>query len=180
MAEAQPNIEPTITDVDDVTDQYLTFVLDGEEYGVEILKVQEIKGWDVATPVPNMPDYVLGVINLRGTVVPIIDLRKHFSLEGITFTPTTVIIVVKIANDESDHTVGIVVDGVSEVYRFKRSEVQPPPDLGNRISTEFVRGLVAVEDKMVILLEINRLIKTSVVDATVAATCSTEAVTADA
>lgn len=169
MATAQANIDPgDITAVEDATDQYLTFMLDGEEYGVEILQVQEIKGWDVATPVPNTPDYVLGVINLRGAVVPVIDLRRHFNLEPITFDPTTVIIVVKVAGEGSDRTVGIVVDAVSEVYRFKRGDVQPSPDLGNSVSTEVIRGLVAVEDKMVILLEINRLINSGVLD-TVAA-----------
>lgn len=147
-----------------MADQYLTFMLDGEEYAVEILQVQEIKGWDVATPVPNMPDYVLGVINLRGAIVPVVDLRRRFSLDDASFGPTTVIIVVKVADDESDRTVGIVVDAVSEVYRFNRADVQPPPDLGSTISTEYVRGLVAVDDKMVILLEISQLINSGVLD----------------
>lgn len=147
-----------------MTDQYLTFMVDGEEYAVEILQVQEIKGWDTVTPVPNTPDYVMGVINLRGAVVPIIDLRKRFHLDAITFGPTTVIIVVKVVDEDSERTVGVVVDAVSEVYRFNREDVQPPPDLGNAIGTEFVRGLVAVEDKMVILLEINRLINSDILD----------------
>ncbi len=180
MTAAQSQIDPTeISDVDAMADQYLTFMLDGEEYAVEILQVQEIKGWDTATPVPNTPDYLLGVINLRGAVVPVIDLRRHFNLEGITFDPTTVIIVVKVEGAETDRTVGIVVDAVSEVYRFKRADVQPPPDLGNAISTEFVRGLVAVEDKMVILLEINRLINSGVLDIAVEAAGDAEAVAAE-
>lgn len=152
------------SDMHGMADQYLTFLLDGEEYAVEILQVQEIKGWDAATPVPNTPDYVLGVINLRGSVVPVVDLRKRFNLDNISFGPTTVIIVVKVVAEESERTVGIVVDAVSEVYRFNRSEVQPPPDLGNAIGTEFVRGLVAVDDKMVILLEIDQLINSGVLD----------------
>lgn len=147
-----------------MADQYLTFMLDGEEYAVEILQVQEIKGWDTVTPVPNTPDYVMGVINLRGAVVPIIDLRKRFNLDAIIFGPTTVIIVVKVVDEDSERTVGVVVDAVSEVYRFNREDVQPPPDLGNAIGTEFVRGLVAIEDKMVILLEINQLINSGVLD----------------
>lgn len=181
MTAAQTQVDPAdIDDIDAMADQYLTFMLDGEEYAVEILQVQEIKGWDTATPVPNTPDYMLGVINLRGAIVPVIDLRRHFNLEGITFDPTTVIIVVKVETaDESDRTVGIVVDAVSEVYRFKRADVQPPPDLGSAISTEFVRGLVAVEDKMVILLEINRLINSGVLDIAVEATGDAEAATAE-
>lgn len=155
-----------LTEVASMTDQYLTFMLEGEEYAVEILQVQEIKGWDSVTPVPNTPDYVLGVINLRGAVVPIVDLRKRFNLDGIKFSPTTVIIVVKVTDSDSEHIVGIVVDAVSEVYRFNKDDVQPLPDLGNTISTEYVRGLVAIDDKMVILLEINRLISSAVLEIT--------------
>lgn len=180
MTTAQTSSEPAeMSDVDGMADQYLTFMLDGEEYAVEILQVQEIKGWDTATPVPNTPDYVLGVINLRGAVVPVIDLRRHFNLEATVFDTTTVIIVVKVAGEESDRTVGIVVDAVSEVYRFQRSDVQPPPELGSTINTEFVRGLVAVDDKMVILLETNRLINSGVLDIATEPAASTEAEIAD-
>lgn len=153
-----------LTEVASMTDQYLTFMLQGEEYAVEILQVQEIKGWDSVTPVPNTPDYVLGVINLRGAVVPIVDLRKRFNLDAIKFSPTTVIIVVKVTDSDSENIVGIVVDAVSEVYRFNKDDVQPLPDLGNTISTEYVRGLVAMDNKMVILLEINRLISSAVLE----------------
>lgn len=153
-----------LTEVASMTDQYLTFMLQGEEYAVEILQVQEIKGWDSVTLVPNTPDYVLGVINLRGAVVPIVDLRKRFNLDAIKFSPTTVIIVVKVTDSDSENIVGIVVDAVSEVYRFNKDDVQPLPDLGNTISTEYVRGLVAMDDKMVILLEINRLISSAVLE----------------
>ncbi len=149
-----------------IADQYLTFLLDGEEYGLEILRVQEIKGWEAVTPMPNTPVYVLGVINLRGAVVPVIDLRKRFNLEGTTFGPSTVIIVLKISNSDLERVVGFVVDAVSEVYRFDRDDVQPPPDLGNSISTEYLRGLVMVEEKMVILLEVNRLIGSGVLEIT--------------
>lgn len=138
--------------------QYLTFMLAGEEYGVEILKVQEIKGWDKVTPIPNTPEHVLGVLNLRGAVVPIIDLRKRFSLESIAYGPTTVVIVVKMLQDEQDRTVGLVVDAVADVYRLESSEIQPPPEMGGTIHTEFVRGLATVSEKMVILLEVDSLI----------------------
>ncbi len=142
----------------DVAGQYLTFLLAGEEYGVEILRVQEIKGWDSATPIPNTPEHVLGVLNLRGAIVPIFDLRKCFDLECIPYGPTTVVIVVKIVSKNQDHTVGLVVDAVSEVYKLEAELIQPAPDMGGSIRTEFVRGLATVEDKMLILMEIDAFI----------------------
>lgn len=138
--------------------QYLTFMLAGEEYGVEILKVQEIKGWDRATPIPNAPEYVLGVLNLRGAVVPIIDLRCRFGIEMVPYGPTTVVIVVKMQDDDQERTVGMVVDGVADVYRLEDDDIQPPPEMGATMHTEFVGGLATVDKKMVILLEVDRLI----------------------
>ncbi len=160
MAASQKQMEEITQPAEsgDAGGQYLTFMLAGEEYGVEILKVQEIKGWDTATPIPNTPDYVLGVLNLRGAVVPIIDLRKRFSLESVPYGATTVVIVVKMAHEDQERTVGLVVDAVADVYRLEGGEIQPPPDMGGTVHTEFVRGLATVEEKMVILLEIDRLI----------------------
>ena len=160
MAASQQHIEDITLQAEsgDAGGQYLTFMLAGEEYGVEILKVQEIKGWDNATPIPNTPEYVLGVLNLRGAVVPIIDLRQRFNLESIPYGATTVVIVVKMAHEDQERTVGLVVDAVADVYRLESSEIQPPPDMGGTVHTEFVRGLATVEEKMVILLEIDRLI----------------------
>ncbi len=146
------------TDAGDAAAQYLTFLLAGEEYGVEILRVQEIKGWDSATPIPNTPEHVLGVLNLRGAIVPIIDLRKRFDLESIPYGPTTVVIVVKMINENQERTVGLVVDAVSEVYKLESEEIQTAPDMGGNISTEFIRGLATVEDKMLILLEVDELV----------------------
>ena len=142
----------------DAGGQYLTFMLAGEEYGVDILKVQEIKGWDKATPIPNTPEHVLGVLNLRGSVMPIIDLRKRFDLESAAFSATTVVIVVKVLHETQERTIGLVVDAVADVYRLENGEIQPPPDMGGAIHTEFVRGLATLDEKMVILLEIDRLI----------------------
>ena len=133
-------------------------MLAGEEYGAEILKVQEIKGWESATPIPNTPEYMLGVLNLRGAVVPIVDMRKCFGLESIPYGPTTVVIVVKMLHDGRERTVGLVVDAVADVYRLEHDEIQPPPDMGGAVHANFVRGLATVEEKMVILLEIDRLI----------------------
>lgn len=159
----------------DAGGQYLTFMLAGEEYGVEILKVQEIKGWDTATPIPNTPDHVLGVLNLRGAIVPIFDLRKRFALDTIDYGPTTVVIVVKMLHDGQERTVGLVVDAVADVYRLESSEIQPPPDMGGAIDTEFVRGLATVDDKMVILLEIDRLIDFNEADTAALASADADA-----
>lgn len=144
-------------------DQYLTFMLGNEEYGVEILRVQGIQGWDSATPIPNAPDYVLGVTNLRGSVVPIIDLRRRFDLVNRDFTPTTVVIVVRVESPIQDRTVGMVVDGVSEVYSVAADDIQPAPEFGGDIDTEFIKGLSTVDDRMLILLEIDKLLNESVV-----------------
>lgn len=142
--------------VDEATNQYLTFFLAGEEYGVNILRVQEIKGWTSVTKVPNTDQHVLGVINLRGTVVPIIDLRKRFGLEGIEFGPLTVVIVLKIQGSR-EQTVGIVVDAVSDVYHVAADSINLPPESCGGIDSNFVSGLVTMEDKMVILLDLDEL-----------------------
>lgn len=140
--------------------QYLTFMLAGEEYGLNILNVQEIKGWEGVTPIPNMPSHILGIINLRGTVVPIVDLRRCFALDPNSFGTTTVVIMVKIDMDGDQRVVGIVVDAVSEVYNVNMNEVEPAPTMNTAVQTEYIRGLATVQDKMVILLDIARLIET--------------------
>jgi len=145
-------------------DQYLTFLLAGEEYGVDILRVQEIKGWDNATPIPNTPNYIKGVINLRGTIVPIVDLRERFGLEPIPYGPTTVVIVLKVSSETGTRTMGVVVDAVSEVYNIKPEELKAAPNFGQAISTDFVLGLATVDEKMVIVLDIDHLLNSSVLD----------------
>jgi purine-binding chemotaxis protein CheW len=139
-------------------DQLLTFILADEEYGVDILRVQEIKGWDSVTPIPNTPEYILGVINLRGTIVPIIDLRIRFGLESIPYGPTTVVIMLKVMSEKGSRTMGIVVDGVSDVYNIAEEAIKPRPDFGSVISIDFVRGLATVGESMVIVLDIDHLL----------------------
>ena len=140
--------------------QYLTFILAGEEYGVDILRVQEIKGWDNVTPIPNTPRYIRGVINLRGTIVPIIDLRDRFSLESVPYGPTTVVIVLKVMNGEKSRIMGIVVDAVSEVYNIEQDAMKEPPDFGTMISIDYIEGLATVDEKMIIMLDIDHLLNT--------------------
>jgi len=134
--------------------QYLTFKLHQEEYGVEILKVQEIKGFTQVTPVPNTPAYVRGVINLRGTVVPVLDLRARFRMESADYNQFTVIIVVNL----HDRIVGLVVDAVSDVLNFRHEDVEPTPDFGVGVDTSFITGLAKVEDRLVLLLNLECLV----------------------
>lgn len=138
--------------------QFLTFLIAGEEYGIDILNVQEIKGWGPVTRIPNTEDYVLGVINLRGTVVPVVDMRKRFGMNGADFGPTTVVIVVKLSQHGVDRRVGLVVDAVSEVYQFADDAIQPTPDLVSGTRADFVTGLATVDKKMVILLTVDKLV----------------------
>jgi purine-binding chemotaxis protein CheW len=138
--------------------QYLTFVLGDENYGVDILRVQEIKGWSPVTHIPNTPKYMRGVLNLRGTIVPIVDLRMRFNMDTVEYTQLTVVIVLSVKAGTRERTLGIVVDGVSDVLTIKEGELKPTPDFGGAISTEYIRGLVTVEDKMVMLLDIDLLL----------------------
>jgi purine-binding chemotaxis protein CheW len=140
-------------------EQFLTFVLGGEEYGVTILQVQGIQGWDRVTPIPNTPEFILGVINLRGAIVPIVDLRRRFGMPAAEFGPTTVVIVVRVAQENrNERTLGLVVDAVSEVCNVSAADKKPAPDFGSHIKTDFVKGLATVDKRMVILLDIDRLV----------------------
>ena len=142
--------------------QFLTFVCAGEEYGVDILRVQEIKGWDGITRVPYTPPYLLGVMNLRGVIVPVIDLRARFGLASKPFDSSTVVIVVRVHVAVGEKTVGIVVDAMSEVYNVTADAVKPTPDLGAGADAACVSGLTSVDDKMVMLLDLNRLVTSSI------------------
>lgn len=148
-------------------DEYLTFMLADEEYGVDILRVQGIQGWSPVTPIPRAPEFVLGVTNLRGAVVPIIDLRKRFGIAEQEFGPTTVVIVVNVEDDSQRRVMGMVVDGVSEVYALDSEAVQPPPDFGCSVDTSFIRGLSTVDERMLILLDIDRLLNETVRDSAI-------------
>ena len=138
-------------------EQYLTFLLAGEEYGVDILRVQEIKGLEKVTEIPNTPDFILGVINLRGTVIPVIDMRLRFGMERREYTKLTVVIVVKVELPDRELTLGFVVDTVSDVYSIAAESIEPSPDFGVQVDTTFVAGIASVDDKMVILLDIDNV-----------------------
>lgn len=142
--------------------QYLSFFLGGEEYAMDIHRVQEIKGWDTVTRVPCTPGYILGVINLRGSIVPIIDLRMRFALERAPFDSATVVIVVRVCDAGGGRIVGLVVDAVSDVYGVMRGEIQPAPDVMGTVDQTFVVGLAKLDAKLVIILDIERLVTSSV------------------
>jgi len=138
--------------------QVLTFVLGNETYGVDILRVQEIRGFSAVTKIPHAPSHVLGVLNLRGSIVPIVDLRMRFSLERAEYNAVTVIIVLSVQSANGRRDFGVVVDGVSDVVDVKTAEVRPAPELGSSSATEYILGLVPVADRMVVLLDIDCLI----------------------
>ena len=135
-------------------DQFLTFSVADEEYGVDILKVQEIKGYVPTTRIPNAPPEVVGVLNLRGTIVPIVDVRAKFNLEAITYDAFTVIVVVVV----QDRVMGLIVDSVSDVMNIPPDDIQPPPDFGARQSSHALKGMGKVGDKLIILLDIDALL----------------------
>ncbi|WP_077528732.1 chemotaxis protein CheW [Vreelandella utahensis] len=139
-------------------DQYLTFTLGDEEYGVDILRVQEIRAWDTATPIPNTPPYVKGVINMRGTIVPVVDLRERFGMETLEYTQFTVVVLVKVIHGDRERIMGLIVDALSEVYGINEDQLRPPPEFGTVIRTDFIRGLATMEDKMVIVLDVDSLL----------------------
>ena len=159
MTEAAQSAEGNIgIEINAEEDQYLTFIMANEEYGVDILRVQEIRGWDHVTPIPNTPKYIKGVINLRGTIVPIVDLRQRFGMQGIEYGPTTVVIILRVIRGDVERIMGIVVDAVSDVYNIDSAEIKPAPDFGSVVSIEFVSGLVSIQDKMLIVLDIDQLL----------------------
>lgn len=137
--------------------QFLTFALGQEEYGVEILKIQEIKGFSAITPLPNAPAFIKGVLNLRGTIVPIVDLRKKFSLPEVGYTKFTVIVVVQVQGK----IMGFIVDAVSDVLNVAGADIQPTPDLHRQVDTSFINGLAKAGEKLVILLDIEKVLTTA-------------------
>jgi purine-binding chemotaxis protein CheW len=147
---------PNRTAAREATREVLVFILGGDEYGVDILKVQEIRGYDKVTPIPAAPDYVKGVINLRGTIVPVIDLRVKFRLAQVKYDQFTVVVILRLAT----RVIGVVVDGVSDVMALTASEVRPAPQLGTVVDASFISGVATQGERMVLLLDIERLLST--------------------
>lgn len=138
--------------------QYLTFLLNGEQYGLNILSVQEIRGWEQVTRVPNSPHFVKGVVNIRGNIVPVFDLRRRFGLPEAEYTKETVIIVVRAGTSDEARLMGLVVDAVSDVLVVQEENISTTPEFGADVPTENIRGLVADGDHMVMLLDLESLV----------------------
>lgn len=144
-----------------IGEQYLTFLLGTEEYALPILKVQEIKSWTPVTEVPCTPDYMLGVLNLRGAIVPIFDLRQRFGLPHREFDSTTAVIIAHAQIDDKTHVAGFVVDQVAEVYHFEDANIQKSDDIAASINANFISGLTRTEEKLVIILHLDEILRRS-------------------
>ena len=148
--------------------EFLTFTLGAEEYGIDILKVQEIRGYDAVTRIANAPAFIKGVINLRGVIVPIIDLRIKFRLGEPTYDQFTVVIILNIGK----RVMGAVVDGVSDVIQLSSDDLHPSPEFGSILDTRYILGLGTVENRMIIVMDIEKLMTSqemSLVEASAAA-----------
>lgn len=142
----------------DTEQEYLTFILQGEEYGVDILCVQEIRVWSSVTELPNKPSYIKGVINLRGVIIPIIDLRLRFGQPTLDYNEQTVTIILRQQSKATTMVVGLVVDAVSEVYKFTSQSIRQAPAFGSNIDSCFLKGLASVDEKLIILLDSDSLL----------------------
>jgi purine-binding chemotaxis protein CheW len=148
--------EQTYTEVSPDTDQdqFLTFTLGDEVYAIDILNIREIIDYGNLTTVPMMPAFIRGVINLRGSVVPVVDLAARFGGEPAEITKRTGIIIIEIVDGESTMSIGAVVDGVNEVLEIPPGDIEPPPSFGARIRTDFIRGMGKVNGKFLVLLDV--------------------------
>jgi len=158
MAEATETMNQAIRSMTIKTEKYLTFTLAEEEYGIGILKVKEIIGMMPVTSVPRTPDYVKGVINLRGKVIPVVDLRLKFGMEPIPYSDRTCIIVVEIDSDETTVLIGIVVDSVSEVLNIGGEEIEDAPQFGTSLDTNYILGMAKMDGGVKILLDIDKVL----------------------
>ena len=154
MAQAAESIK------DDVQREgkYLTFCLAEEEYGIGILKIKEIIGMMPITAVPQVPDFVKGVINLRGKVIPVIDLRLRFGIPAMDYTDRSCIVVVEMKGESGTVLIGIVVDAVSEVLNIKEADIEDPPTFGVKLNTDYILGMAKMDNGVKILLDIDRVL----------------------
>jgi purine-binding chemotaxis protein CheW len=142
---------------DDTGKEFLAFTLGREEYGIDILRVQEIRGYETVTRIANAPDFIKGVVNLRGTIIPIVDMRIKFNLGTPTYDQFTVVIILNIAG----RVVGMVVDSVSDVTTLAPGQVRPAPEIGTVFDTDYLIGLGTIDERMLILVDIDKLMSSS-------------------
>lgn len=138
---------------ENVSKQFLTFTVGKEEFGIDIMIVKEIKSWTSVTRLPNSPHYMLGVMNLRGIIIPIFDLRAYFNMGSTEITPTHVVIILAVAG----RTIGILVDSVYDILNVDYEEIKPPPEMESRIDNKYFNGFVSVDKRMVIIINTERL-----------------------
>jgi purine-binding chemotaxis protein CheW len=160
MAEQLKVMGQAVQRIADREGKYLTFSLDQEEYGIGILKVKEIIGMMRVTPVPQTPEFVKGVINLRGRVIPVIDLRLRFGMGKVDYTERTCIVVVEIDSDNGKLHIGVVVDSVSEVLNIKGSDIEDTPAFGTALNTDYILGMAKAGGSVKILLDIDKVLST--------------------
>ena len=165
MAELAETMDQAVKVMVEREGKYLTFTLAEEEYGIGILKIKEIIGMLPITSVPQTPDFVKGVINLRGKVIPVIDLRLRFGMGEIDYTERTCIIVVEIEGQEGTVLIGIVVDSVSEVLNIKSDDIEDTPTFGTKLNTDYILGMAKMEGGVKILLDIDRVLSSEEVAA---------------
>lgn len=144
--------ENMVNEIDQLCD-YLTFTLGAEEYAINILTVQEIRAYGAVTSIANMPDFIKGVSNLRGVILPIVDMRIKFNSGDVTYNETTIVIVLNIAN----RLVGMVVDSVTDVISIGETDIKPPPEFGTLLDTQYIKGLGVIDERMLILINIEHL-----------------------
>jgi len=165
MTDQADSMNKAVADMTIKTGKYLTFSLESEEYGIGILKVKEIIGMLPITSVPRTPEFVKGVINLRGKVIPVIDLRSKFDMKSISYNDRTCIIVVEIDAAESTVLIGIVVDTVSEVLNIKEDEIEETPAFGTKLDTRYILGMAKQDGGVKILLNIDKVLSSDEMDA---------------
>ena len=141
----------------DLGDEYLTFRLGEEDYGIDILRVQEIRGYEVVTRIPNQPVYVKGVLNLRGSIVPIFDLRERLGMETKTYGKETVVIVIATRDEVGERSIGVIVDEVSDVLHAETTDIKNAPDFGESLDTDYISGLATARDRMIMLINADKL-----------------------
>lgn len=164
MSEVTETVDQAVKAMTEREGKYLTFVLDEEEYGIGILKIKEIIGMMPITTVPQTPAFVKGVINLRGKVIPIVDLRARFGMDTIDYNERTCIIVVEIEGPAGMIMIGIVVDAVSEVLNIKAEDIEDTPTFGTKLNTDYILGMAKMEGGVKILLDIDRVLSEEEID----------------
>jgi purine-binding chemotaxis protein CheW len=157
MTQNSPASTSVATAADDAGNEFLAFTLGKEEYGIHILKVQELRGYETVTRIANAPEFVKGVVNLRGIIVPIVDMRIKFNLGEPTYDQFTVVIILNIGG----RIMGMVVDSVSDVITLTPDQVKPPPEMGTAFNTDYLIGLGTLDERMLILIDIDKLMSSA-------------------